>query len=298
MRAAAAAADRRPADRLHQGERRRASPARRSRAADHGAASAPQAWRRRSPVDPAEVQKRFDFRKDSLSTPETRTLVQIPAKDAAAAAARRRPPAPRARTPPPSPRPLGVEPVTYTDSPRPRSPTARSPTPPSPCSAGEVRGPSRASSAWPWSRSTAITPGHAVDAGGGPRRASRPRSARTPPPSRSTSQVQKYEDARSGGANLADAAKGRRATPIAVRRRSPPRAPTLQRPADPACRRRCCEAAFDLPAGRRERRRRTPARASTSPCASTRSYPPPCRPGRGRAAADPGLHAARSCASA
>jgi peptidyl-prolyl cis-trans isomerase D len=37
------------------------------------------------PVDEAEVRKRYDFRKDTLSTPETRTLVQIPAKDAAAA---------------------------------------------------------------------------------------------------------------------------------------------------------------------------------------------------------------------
>lgn len=37
-------------------------------------------------VDPAEVQKRFDFAKDSLSKPETRTIVQIPAKDAASAA--------------------------------------------------------------------------------------------------------------------------------------------------------------------------------------------------------------------
>jgi peptidyl-prolyl cis-trans isomerase D len=37
--------------------------------------------------DPAEVKKRYDFRKDTLSTPEKRTLVQIPAKDAAGAAA-------------------------------------------------------------------------------------------------------------------------------------------------------------------------------------------------------------------
>jgi peptidyl-prolyl cis-trans isomerase D len=35
--------------------------------------------------DPAEVKKRFDFRKDSLSQPEKRTLVQISAKDAAQA---------------------------------------------------------------------------------------------------------------------------------------------------------------------------------------------------------------------
>lgn len=32
-------------------------------------------------VDPAEVQKQFDFQKDSLSKPELRTAVQIPAKD-------------------------------------------------------------------------------------------------------------------------------------------------------------------------------------------------------------------------
>lgn len=38
-------------------------------------------------ADPAEVQRRFDFEKDSLSQAETRTVVQIPAKDAAQAAA-------------------------------------------------------------------------------------------------------------------------------------------------------------------------------------------------------------------
>lgn len=37
------------------------------------------------PVDPAELKKRYDFRKDTLSKPETRTIVQIPAKDAATA---------------------------------------------------------------------------------------------------------------------------------------------------------------------------------------------------------------------
>lgn len=38
-------------------------------------------------VDPAEVQKTFDFRKDTLAQPETRSLVQIVAPDAKAAAA-------------------------------------------------------------------------------------------------------------------------------------------------------------------------------------------------------------------
>ena len=36
-------------------------------------------------IDPAELKKRYDFRKDTLSKPETRTFVQIPAKTAAAA---------------------------------------------------------------------------------------------------------------------------------------------------------------------------------------------------------------------
>lgn len=38
-----------------------------------------------APIDPAELQKRFQFRKDTLSKPETRTIVQIPVKDQAAA---------------------------------------------------------------------------------------------------------------------------------------------------------------------------------------------------------------------
>ncbi len=37
------------------------------------------------PVDEAELKKRFDFRKDTLSKPETRSLVQIPVKDAKSA---------------------------------------------------------------------------------------------------------------------------------------------------------------------------------------------------------------------
>ena len=38
-----------------------------------------------APIDPAELQKRYSFRKDTLSKPETRTVVQIPVKDQASA---------------------------------------------------------------------------------------------------------------------------------------------------------------------------------------------------------------------
>jgi len=69
------------------------------------------------PVDEAEVQKRFAFRKDTLSRPETRTLVQIPVKDAAGAQAvaarlaKGEDPAAVAKS-------LGVEAVSYVDKPQ------------------------------------------------------------------------------------------------------------------------------------------------------------------------------------
>jgi len=68
-------------------------------------------------VDEAELKKRYDFRKDTLSTPETRSLVQIPAKDAAAAQAisarlqRGEAPAAVARS-------LGVDAITYDAKPQ------------------------------------------------------------------------------------------------------------------------------------------------------------------------------------
>ena len=68
-------------------------------------------------VDEAEVQKRFDFRKDTLSQPETRSLVQISVKDAATAQAvaarlsKGEDPAAIAKS-------IGVEPVVYADKPQ------------------------------------------------------------------------------------------------------------------------------------------------------------------------------------
>jgi len=68
-------------------------------------------------IDPAAVAKEFDFRKDTLSTPEKRTVVEIPVKTAAegAEAARRlfggEDPAAIAKS-------LGVEPVIYDQKPQ------------------------------------------------------------------------------------------------------------------------------------------------------------------------------------
>jgi peptidyl-prolyl cis-trans isomerase D len=68
-------------------------------------------------VDEAELKKRFDFRKDTLSTPETRTIVQIPAKDPATAQqigqrlAKGEAPAAVAKA-------VGVEAITYENKPK------------------------------------------------------------------------------------------------------------------------------------------------------------------------------------
>ena len=78
---------------------------------------APRAQDLEGTVAQAELEERFAFRKDTLSQPETRTLVQIPARDQATAARiverLRQGEAPTAVA-----QDLGVEPVTYEARPR------------------------------------------------------------------------------------------------------------------------------------------------------------------------------------
>ena len=67
--------------------------------------------------DPADVQKMYNFRKDSLATPEKRSLVEIPARDAAAAqaiAAKLQ----AGQAPDAVAKAYGVQAITYTDSPK------------------------------------------------------------------------------------------------------------------------------------------------------------------------------------
>jgi peptidyl-prolyl cis-trans isomerase D len=69
------------------------------------------------PIDQAELQKRFEFRRDTLSTPETRTVLQVPAKDAPTAQqimarlSRGEPPAQVAKA-------VGVDVITYDSKPQ------------------------------------------------------------------------------------------------------------------------------------------------------------------------------------
>jgi peptidyl-prolyl cis-trans isomerase D len=69
------------------------------------------------PIDPAELKKQFDFRKDSLSRPETRTIIQVPVKTAASAeavAARLR----KGEAPEVVAKSLGVDAVRFDNKPR------------------------------------------------------------------------------------------------------------------------------------------------------------------------------------
>jgi len=70
-----------------------------------------------TPIDPAELKKRFDFRKDTLSTPETRTVIQIPAKDPAAAQAITQNLA-KGTDPAAAAKAAGVEAITYSGKPQ------------------------------------------------------------------------------------------------------------------------------------------------------------------------------------
>ncbi len=68
-------------------------------------------------IDEAELQKRFDFRKDSLSQPELRTVAQIPAKDAATAA-RIQQQLVQGADPAAAAKAVGADPVIYADRPK------------------------------------------------------------------------------------------------------------------------------------------------------------------------------------
>jgi len=158
-----------------------------------------------APVDPAAVQKRFDFEKESLSTPEKRSLVEIPAKDAASAAAiaaRLK----KGEDPDAVAKSLGVSPLPYNDVPKtaiadPAAADAAFALP-----AGSVSGPIRGALGYSVVKVTAATPGHVatLDENRDKIEAEVRKSAGQ---AKVDQQVKAYEDARSGGATLDQAAQ-------------------------------------------------------------------------------------------
>ncbi|MET3527562.1 peptidylprolyl isomerase [Phenylobacterium koreense] len=157
------------------------------------------------PVDEAEVKKRFDFRKDTLSRPETRSLVQIPVKDAATAQAvaarltKGEDPAAIAKS-------LGVEAVSYVDKPQSAVSDKRVGVAAFALQAGQVSSAIQGDLGMAVVKVTKVTPGQAVTL-----EQVRPQIEAEVRKDAAAEKVyaltQAYEAARDEGANLVDAAK-------------------------------------------------------------------------------------------
>ncbi|WP_309644060.1 peptidyl-prolyl cis-trans isomerase [Phenylobacterium sp.] len=157
------------------------------------------------PIDEAEVQKRYDFRKDTLAKPETRSLIQVPAKDAAVAKAVADRLA-KGEDATAVARSLGVEPIVYVDKPRTAIADPRVGQAVFALKAGEISAPIQGALGYAVVRVTKITPGQTVALAD-----IRPQIEAELRKDAAAEKVyalsQAYEDAHAGGANLPDAAK-------------------------------------------------------------------------------------------
>ena len=156
-------------------------------------------------VAPADVQKRFDFEKDSLSSPEKRTIVSIPITDPAKgadAAARLK----KGEDPGAVAKSLGVQPVVYTQSPKTAISDRKVADAAFGLKEGEVAGPLQGTLGTAVVKVMQVTPGHAVTLD-----EVRTKIEGEVKKDQATEKVydlvQKYDDARSGGATLAEAVK-------------------------------------------------------------------------------------------
>lgn len=155
------------------------------------------------PIDPAELKKRFDFRKDTLSTPETRTVVQIPAKDAASATrigqdlAKGADPAAVAKA-------AGVEAITYANKPQTAIPDRKVAATAFATPAGQVTA-VKGDLGFAVVKVLSVTPGHAVTLDQ-VRPVLEAEIRKDAAAEKVYALTQAYDDAHQGGANLAAAA--------------------------------------------------------------------------------------------
>jgi len=157
------------------------------------------------PIDEAEVKKRYEFRRDTMSKPETRSLVQIPAKDAAAAQAvaarlaKGEDAAAIAKS-------LGVEAISYVDKPRTAVADPRVAQAAFALKEGEVSGPIQGALGYAVAKVTKITPGQTVTL-----EEVRPQIEAELRKDAASEKVyalsQAYEEAHAAGSNLPDSAK-------------------------------------------------------------------------------------------
>jgi peptidyl-prolyl cis-trans isomerase D len=165
-------------------------------------------------VDPAAVKKEFEFRKDSLSSPETRSLVEIPVKsatDAQSVAARLE----RGEDAAAIAKSLGVEPVTYVDKPQPAIADHKLAQAVFAMRAGETRGPIQGDLGLAVAKVIKVTPGHEATFESAKAKIEADLRAKAAK-DRAYEQSQKFDDARQAGSSLTDAAAKAGAATITV----------------------------------------------------------------------------------
>ena len=165
-------------------------------------------------ADPAAVQKLYDFRKDSLSTPEKRSLVEIPAKDAAAAQAivakLKAGAAPDAAA-----KSVGAPPIVYPDAAKSAIADPKVADAAFSMAAGQISGPIRGGLGYAVVKLASITPAKLATLD--QVRSDLEAQVRTDAAAQKIyDQVQKYDDSHSGGASMADAAKAAGGTPLPI----------------------------------------------------------------------------------
>jgi peptidyl-prolyl cis-trans isomerase D len=158
-----------------------------------------------SPVSAADVQKRFDFEKDALSSPEKRSVIELAVKDAATATAisarlkHGEDPAGVAKS-------LGIQPITYTDAPKSAIADRKAADVAFSLKAGDISGAIQGDLGYAVIKVSQITPAHTATL-----EETRPKIEaevrKAAAQTKVDQQVKAFEDARSAGANLVEAAK-------------------------------------------------------------------------------------------
>jgi peptidyl-prolyl cis-trans isomerase D len=167
-----------------------------------------------SPANPAEVEKRFAFEKDSLSTPEKRSVIQIPVKDARTAAdisVRLK----QGADPMAVAKSLGVQPIVYADSPKTAIADRKAADVAFALKAGEASGPIQGDLGLSVLKVSTVSPGHVATLDEN-RAKIEAEVRKSMAQAKADQQVKKYEDLRSGGASLMDAAKQIGLTPATL----------------------------------------------------------------------------------
>jgi peptidyl-prolyl cis-trans isomerase D len=197
------------------------------------------------PVDQAEVLKRYNFRKDTLSKPETRTIVQIPAKDAATAAqitarlAKGEAPVAVAKS-------LGTAAISYPDKPQTAIPDGKVATAAFHASPGQVQT-VQGNLGLAVVRVDGVTPGHVVTLEE-LRPALEAEIRKDAAASKIDALTQAYDDAHTKGASLAEAAQ-KAGVPVTVLPAFAKQGVDQQRQPVPGLTPKIVDTAFGLPPG-------------------------------------------------